>query len=288
MAFNALHFSLALIGALSAHVSVNVLNDYFDYKSGIDLKTIPTPLSGGSGILRSGLLKPESVYRFGLANLIITFLIGMYFVYAVGWLILPVGLLGIAIVYFYTPTLTKMRMVSELGAGLFALMVVGTFYTQTARYSPSLIATSLIPGLLIANLLLLNEFPDVEADRAGGRKHIPIMLGRKRAAKVYVAILCLAYVLLLLYTWLKILPVPCLLGIATLPLAVKASKGVLAHYDDIPKLIPCMIANVQIVLGLPLLITFGLLIATFNPLLTVGALVTAFLIFLAMLPPKKG
>ena len=288
--FNILHLALALIGALLAHMSVNVLNDYFDYISGIDLKVAPTPLSGGSRILPAGLLRPGSVYWFGVASLALTFTIGIYFVYTVGWLILPLGLLGILVIYLYTPILSKFKFLSEPSAGLFALMVMGTYYTQTAYYSLSSIAVSLISFFLVANLLLLNEFPDVDADKVGGRRHIPIVLGRRRAAKVYLVFLLAAYTLLALYILLGILPVLTLMGFVTLPLAIKASRGALKYYDEISRLIPYMIVNVQIVLLLPIAITLGLLL-TATPLnipLTVSTTIVALIIIGLLMLPRKG
>jgi 1,4-dihydroxy-2-naphthoate octaprenyltransferase len=59
---------LAFIGLLLVHISVNTLNDYFDYRSGIDLATRRTPFSGGSGILPAGLLKPRQVFWLGMTS----------------------------------------------------------------------------------------------------------------------------------------------------------------------------------------------------------------------------
>src|SRR5712691_5231904 len=65
-AFDPLVTVLTLVGVLSLHMSVNVLNDFFDYRSGIDIITIPTPFSGGSRILPSKELSPSSVLGAGL------------------------------------------------------------------------------------------------------------------------------------------------------------------------------------------------------------------------------
>ena len=70
---------LAFIGLLLAHISVNVLNDYFDYRSGIDLETRRTPFSGGSGILPAALLKPGQVFWLGLGSFLFTIPIGIFF-----------------------------------------------------------------------------------------------------------------------------------------------------------------------------------------------------------------
>ncbi len=262
--FNALHLVLAFFGALFAHISVNVLNDYFDYKSGIDLKTKRTPFSGGSGILPSALLEPRKVYLFGMGSLALVALIGIYFLFVYRWAILPIGLLGIALVLLYTPYITKLTGMTELlGPGLgFALMVLGTYVTQTGAYSAIAIVVSGVAGLLIANLLLLNEFPDVEADKTVGRRHIPILLGTERAAKIYCSVLALAYILILGASIAEVLPLLALLGLATLPLGIKAIRGVLKSHTDPRNLIPAMGMNVFVVLLTPLLMSLGILIKT--------------------------
>lgn len=105
--FHWLKFVLTLLGLLLAHTSVNVLNDYFDYKSGIDTETTQTPFSGGSGILPQGLLKPESVYKFGLGCLLIALVIGIYLTLVSGWQLLPLIVGGGLVIYFYTSHLAK-------------------------------------------------------------------------------------------------------------------------------------------------------------------------------------
>jgi 1,4-dihydroxy-2-naphthoate octaprenyltransferase len=263
-AFRPLYFALAFLGALCAHVAVNVLNDYFDYRSGIDLKVQRTPFSGGSGILPAAQLPPREVLFFGLANLGIVLLIGLYFISVYRWAILPIGLPGVLLVLLYTPYLTRLPAVSELAAGGgFALMVLGVYFTQTGTYSPSAALVTLVAGLLVANLLLLNEFPDVEADKVGNRRHLPIILGREGASKVYCFVTALAYVTIVAGVLTGILPWLAFLGLVTLPLALKAMKGSLQCHSEINRLIPFLATNVMIVLLTPFLMSLGLLIWTF-------------------------
>ena len=265
--FNPLYFVLAFFGALFAHISVNVLNDYFDYKSGIDFKTQRTPFSGGSGMLPGALLGPKKVYLLGIGSLAVTILIGIYFIFIYEWTILPIGLLGVALVLLYTPYLTKLPGITELiGPGLgFGLIVLGTYFTQTGAYSVMAVVTAVIVGLFVANLLLLNEFPDVEADRGAGRKHIPIVLSSGKAAWIYCSIMAIAYALLIGAVIAEVLPLLALLGLATLPLGIKAIRGALKFHSDTGNLIPAMGMNVQIVLITPLLMSAGILIWAFTP-----------------------
>jgi 1,4-dihydroxy-2-naphthoate polyprenyltransferase len=255
-----LHFILALVGALLAHISVNVLNDYFDFRSGLDLKTNRTPFSGGSGILPSGLLKPQQVYLFGMLSLLAVAGIGGYFLYEYGWKILPLGVVGVVVIYFYTTHFTKNPWVCAVtpGLGFGPLMVMGVYFTQTGEYALAPALASLVPGFLVSNLLLLNQFPDIEADLTASRRHIPIALGKRTAAKVYVGLLVAAYLSLVLTVAFEVLPLTALIGLLTLPLGMKAARGVLKHYDDTGKLIPFMGLNIQVTLLTPLLTGAGI------------------------------
>jgi 1,4-dihydroxy-2-naphthoate octaprenyltransferase len=262
---NPLHVILTLVGALLAHISVNVLNDYFDYRSGIDLATKRTPFSGGSGILPGGLLKAQEVYLLGLASLIGVGAIGIYFTMEWGWKILPLGIAGMLVVYLYTTHITKNPLLCAIapGLGFGPLMVVGTYFTQTGEYSVTAGLASLVPGFLVSNLLLLNQFPDVEADKVASRRHIPIAYGRRFSAKVYAVLMLATYVSLAAAVGFGVLPLTALIGLLTLPLAVKTVMGALKNYDDIPKLMPSLGANILVILLTTLLTGVGILVGSF-------------------------
>jgi len=254
---NLWHLTLAFIGGLLAHISVNVLNEYHDYRSGIDLKTPRTPFSGGSGIRA---LPAPQVYFVGLASLLLVLVIGIYFLFIYGPSILPIGLIGAILIFFYTPHIARLPGMSEVAAGGgFALMVLGTYFTQTGSYGRVGAVVTIVAWLLVANLLLLSEFPDVEADRSGGRKHLPIVMGKAAAARVYSGITAAVYAVIVAGVASSILPLSALLGLATLPLGIKAMKGALRHHSDFPALVPFLAINVQVVLLTPLLMSIGII-----------------------------
>ncbi|TET90477.1 MAG: prenyltransferase [Methanomassiliicoccales archaeon] len=261
--FNAWFLVLSFLGALFAHISVNVFNEYFDYKSGVDFKTKRTPFSGGSGVLPSRALDPKKAFYLAIGTLVLLVLIGVYFVSVYGWPILILGLVGVFLIFFYTILLAKLYIVSEISAGGFALIVFGTYFVQNGNCSWSIAILTLISWLLISNLLLLNEFPDVEADRTDGRKHLPIILGREKSAKIYSFVMVLIYVILLGAVVLHFLPLTALLGLATLPLALKTIVGVLKHHSDSDALVPYLGTNVVVMLLTPLLVSIGMIIWVF-------------------------
>ncbi len=260
--FNLIHLILVLIGSLLAHVSVNVFNDYFDYVRGTDLIAKRTPFSGGSGFLPSGLVTPRDALYLATASLILGILIGLYFMVQYPILI-PIVAIGVFLVYAYTPLLTRVY-ITELFPGLgFGLMVVGAYITMLPPKSGiedlTPLAAAVVPGILISNLLFLNEFPDFEADYETGRRHMVIILGRKRASKVYVLLIALAYTWLLMTVLAGILPITTLIALATLPIAVKACKECLKYYGKIEKLIPALAKNVLVTLLTPTLMAIGFL-----------------------------
>jgi 1,4-dihydroxy-2-naphthoate octaprenyltransferase len=254
---------IAFIGALCAHIATNVLNDYFDFTSGLDLKTRPTPFSGGSGILPRGLMSSGNALILGLVALGVTAAIGIFFWVVRGWGILPLGLVGILLVIFYSPWVTKRPFLCLIapGLGFGPLMVIGTHYVLTGRYDFIALLASLIPGLLVSNLLLLNQFPDVEADASVNRRHILIIFGRTAGAWVYAAFALGAFVWVALAWIMGYFPAGTLLALLFLPLALATVKGVIQNAEQVKRLIPYLGKNVIYTLAMPLLLGIGFMIS---------------------------
>jgi 1,4-dihydroxy-2-naphthoate polyprenyltransferase len=255
--FNTWHALLAMIGLMLAHASVNVLNDYFDYKSGVDLKTLKTPFSGGSGILPAGKLSARQVFWYGLVLFLLTIPVGIYFTIVQGWLLLPLLLLGALCILMYTSIILKNHFPEwSPGLGLGILPVLGAFFVQTGHYSWYAVIGSVPSGLLVLNLLLLNEFPDVEADLIANKKTLPITAGKKWAAVTYTVFLASTYLWIAGAVIAHAMPVYCLLALLTLPVAYKAAHGAF-HYDDLKKVLPAMGQNVLVVLVTQLMLGIG-------------------------------
>jgi 1,4-dihydroxy-2-naphthoate octaprenyltransferase len=259
---NWFHFSLALIGALASHISVNAFNEYFDFRSGLDEHTQRTPFSGGSGRLQQSpeMSYPTLIMSWAFLALIVG--IGIYFAVVVSPAILPLGFFGLLLIYFYTTWITRYPLLCLIapGLGFGTLMVMGTDFALTGAYSWTSFVASLIPFFLVSNLLLLNQFPDVEADRSIGRKHYPIQIGRIKSSRIYLALLVMPFVVILLGAAIGIFPLTGLLGLLGLVLVVPIFKGVVSHADDTEGLLPTMGKNVMINLLLPILLTVGFLL----------------------------
>ncbi|MFC2051968.1 prenyltransferase [Chloroflexota bacterium] len=259
-AFHLDYALLAFFGLLLAHISVNVLNDYFDYRSGIDLETKRTPFSGGSGILPASLLTPRQVFWLGMGSFLLAIPIGAFFLIVRGWLLLPLLLVAAVCILLYTPFILKLRWPEwAAGLGLGTLPVLGAYFVQTGDYTLSAVIASIPSGILVHNLLLLNEFPDVEADSKAGRKTLPITMGTAKASIVY-SVLTVAVYLWIIGIAVAIQEPFLLIALLTLPFAVKAIRGARKH-QDMSKLMPAMANNVLVVLLTQLLLGIGYILA---------------------------
>jgi 1,4-dihydroxy-2-naphthoate octaprenyltransferase len=254
--------ALASVGAVCAHAAVNALNEFSDFHTGVDMRTERTPFSGGSGTLQRLPELAGYALGIGLALALITALIGGYFWLRTGPAILPVGVTGLAAVLLYTPWLNKNPLLCLVapGLGFGTCMVMGTDVVLGGGYSWAAFGASLVPFFLVNNLLLLNQFPDVAADRAGGRRHFVIAHGLRAGAVVYAVFHAGAFLSLAASVGLGWLPPLALLGLVTLPIAARAAQSAF-QYEAVSsnsKLVPALAMNVAVTLLTPTLVAAGL------------------------------
>lgn len=249
------HFVALLIGVVLTHASVNLFNELSDYHTKIDENTQRTPFSGGSGMMQAGFTSPKQVRIVAYATLIIPFLIGLYFCFISGWTLMIFMLIGGIAIRFYTTHLAKI-LLGELFAGLAlgTFVVLGVYYALTGTLTQTVVLISIPPGILTALLLFLNEFPDLEADKIGGRHHLIIHFGRKKSAYIYFVSLVVAYAIIILAPFVSTAPYTVWLGLLTLPLAIKASTIAFKHHEEMPKFVPALGMNVGVVLLTDLLL----------------------------------
>jgi 1,4-dihydroxy-2-naphthoate octaprenyltransferase len=253
---------LVLAGALAAHASVNQLNEYFDFRSGLDLQTQRTPFSGGSGALPADPGGAAAVLVSGLVTLAVCIGIGLYLAWTAGPAILLVGIPGVLLVVAYTQWLTRRPWLCLAAPGLAfgPLMVTGTAFVLGGEYSTTAAVVSLVPFFLASNLLLLNQYPDVEADRAAGRHHLLIVHGARVGALVYVSFLLAAFAVPVLGVTTGHLPDGALIGLLCLGIAVPLAGGVWRHAGHDGALQRMLAPNVALSLLMPVLIALGMLL----------------------------
>lgn len=260
---NPVYVILAFLGATAAHISVNAFNEYFDFKSGLDFKTERTPFSGGSGTLPRHPQLARQALATAIVSLIITAWVGIYFLFIRGIGLLPLGLLGLFVVFAYTPWFARNPVLCLIspGLGFGTLMVMGTDFVLTGSYSWSAFVASLVPFFLVSDLLLLNQFPDVAADESVGRRHFPILAGRRASSFIYNAFLLMAFVSVGVGVATGVLPCATLISLILIGIAVPTAIGAYRYADDIPKLKPYLGLNVVINIATPVLVAIGLFLA---------------------------
>lgn len=223
---------LVLLGALLAHAAVNLLNEYEDFVSGLDLITRRTPYSGGSGALPATPSAAKRVLGAALGTLALVIAIGLYFLWLRGLPMLVLGVTGVVLVLTYTRWITRSPLLCLFapGLGFGPVMVLGSLFALGAGLDTAAVTVSLISLLLVSELLLINQIPDVDADRKVGRRHLVVTLGESKAARLVGSLLLAAFAALTaglmtgwLPTWsaLALVPAPAALWVIfTLPRAL--------------------------------------------------------------------
>ena len=260
---NLLEAALVLLGAMAAHISVNAFNEYQDFHSGLDAMTQRTPFSGGSGVLPVHPELAGTTLALAVGCLAVSMGVGLYFVALRGPALMPLGIAGVTLVLIYTQWITRHPLLCLMapGLGFGPLMILGTHVALTGAYSGTAAAASLVPFFLVNNLLLLNQFPDAEADRRVGRRHLLVTAGAAVAARWYAALTVLAFLSIPLGVLLGLLPAGALLGLLALALALPTAGDVLAHALEVKRLLPAMARNVLINLLTPMLMAIGIVMS---------------------------
>jgi 1,4-dihydroxy-2-naphthoate octaprenyltransferase len=253
---------LALLGAFLAHISVNTLNEYFDFKSGLDLETIKTPFSGGSGALPQNPEMVGGVLAVGLASSIFLFMIGSYFVWQFGAGIIPIGITGLVIIATYTGWINKHPFICLIapGIGFGFLMVVGTQFVLQGEFTPLSWLVAAVPFFLVNNLLLLNQYPDIKADAKAGRYHFPIAYGVSRSNMVYGLFAVATAVVIIAAVQTGHLPMLSLIALIPMPLAIFSLYGAVKHGEAIGSYPQYLGANVAVTILTTLLLGISLVI----------------------------
>jgi len=266
--FNGFYLAVVLLAMICVHLGLNVLNDYTDYRSGNDNRYPKiSPFSGGSRMIQRGYLSPAQTLGLSLAFFAGGIAALLYLGFLRGWAPLWLVLLGLFLAVFYNAPPFRLSYVGHglgelaVGLGFGPVIVLGTYYVQVQRLSWEALWAALPVGLLIAAVVVINEFPDYEADKAAHKHTLVVVLGRKRAVWGYIALLVGAYVTVAVGMVWRVLPVTAALFFVTLPLAVRCMRGVRQFHSDAGELIPTNAATIQLHLAGGLLLSLGTVIA---------------------------
>jgi len=235
---------MTLAGVIALHASVDLLNDYWDYKRGIDTQTQRTKMSGGTGVLPEGLLEPTQVYRAGIIFLIIGGLIGSYFVVIDGIIIGLILAFAVLSIYFYSTKIVDSGLAEVFVTVKGTMIVLGTYFIQSSEINIASIMAGIFVGVLSSLVLFITSFPDYEADKAKGRKTLVIFLGKQKATTMFWIFPIIAYSVLISGIVYEIFPLYCLISLGVVPLIIKAGLKLKQNFDNIQGLVPAMSSTI--------------------------------------------
>ena len=235
---------LTYIGVIFLHASVDLLNDYWDHKRGIDDVTTRTKFSGGTGVLPENLLTPNAVYVAGVIFLILGASIGAYFVVTRGFTIAVILGFAVVSIYFYSTSIVNAGLGELFVAIKGAMIVLGTFYVQSMVIGSAALYVGAIVGILSTTVLFVNSFPDFEADRSKGRHTLVIVLGKKLAARIFPLFVITAYVMIIAGIFLGFTKVYSLVSLGSIPFAAKSILLLTKDQQSLKFLIPAMASTV--------------------------------------------
>ncbi len=231
---------MTFAGVLALHASVDLLNDYWDFKRGIDTTTKRTKMSGGTGVLPEGLLKPSSVYRAGIVFLIIGGVIGTYFVFTDGLIIAVILAFAIFSIYFYSTKIVDSGLAEFFVALKGTMIVLGAFFIQSNQLAVEAILGGIIVGVLSSLVLFIASFPDYDADKSKGRKTLVIVAGKKKATSIFWAFPIISIGAIIFGVSMQLFPVSSLIALTPIPLVIVAGIGLRKNYENPDLLFPSM------------------------------------------------
>jgi len=263
---------LYLFGAIfiiaGSNTGINLINDYFDHKSKNDeINKYHGPFSGGSRVIQDKLIKPRSILIVGISSFVIVSLVGLYFVIFVNLHLLWFGLAAVLLGYFYTASPLRLvyRGLGEILVFLKVgpLAVCGSYLLFTGHITLEALLISIPQGLLVTAILFINEFPDYEADKSAGKRHIVVRIGRKKARVFYVVLIVAIYLSVLIPVILQLVPIYLLAIFITLPLAIQAVMTTLKNYNNERAIIPAQAKTILLTLATGIFITGGYIVDKF-------------------------
>lgn len=230
---------LTYFGIMCLHISVDLLNDYSDFKRGIDTNTKRTRYSGGTGVIPEKLINPKVIYFVGVVFLILGGLIGLYFVTVKGIVILILLSFAIISIYFYSTNIVNAGLGELFVAVKGCMIVMGSYYIQSNIIDLTSVFVGIIVGLLSSVVLLVTSFPDYDADKKGGRRTLVILSGKENSVKIFTAFIMVTYGMIIGGAIFNIIPLFSTIGLLSIPFAAQAINK-LRRFNDTSQLISSM------------------------------------------------
>ena len=246
-------FALTLVGMVAAQAGVNLVNDYFDDKSGLDadpdFANHPFPL--GSRVLQQGALSHRGVATFAVVCFAIALACGLVLDRRhPGNVVLRLAVIGAVLGFFYTapPIKIAYRGIGEPVTFLLfgPIAGMGAYYVQTGVFDQAALLLSSVVGLLAMAILFLHHFPQYEADRRHGKKTPIVRLGPESAGRWVPWILAAPYALVVVGVATRVFPEATLFFFLTLPWSFRVARTALGRASE-PRPMSRAVGNVLLV-----------------------------------------
>lgn len=242
--FKPLYFIIALLAAAAVQIGLTMFNDILDFAYGTDQKKIgaKNPFSGSSGVLTSGIITLKQAKGTIFSLCLFALLCAIYLTLEVGIGVLWIAIIGAVISIFYSAKPFRFayhglgELMMFLGYGL--VLTTWGYFIHSARLSYEILLIGAIPGFLMWTMILINEIPDYEEDRAADKKNIVYRIGPKNTKNLFIASLVGLYIYIAALLIWGILPPAGILAFLGVPLAIKAASVAHRFYLDPLKVIP--------------------------------------------------
>jgi 1,4-dihydroxy-2-naphthoate octaprenyltransferase len=245
VAIDAAKAIVTVVFALLAHAGANVIHDYYHALSGCDAANTDRlfPFTGGSRMIQNGVLTLQETARLGFGLFAVVIPAGLWLTATSAPGLILIGLAGLLLGWAYSAPPPKLvsRGLGELAITASWLVVVcGADFVQRGAFSWMPLLFGMPFALLVANILFINQFPDVAADRVAGKRTLVVRAGPLEARWFYLAIAALAY------GWMIVLMdrlrLPGAFGVAVLPvlMSLRAGRTLLLHATEPSQLAPAL------------------------------------------------
>ncbi len=238
------YFLLVILGLLLNHIALNMTDDYYDFRHLVDVFATngKNPYTGGSGLLSSGLIQPKKMRAVFIVFYIIAIGVGVFLGVMRGTFIILLLAVGFFCAYFYTAPpirfgyrgLGEMAQLLCFGPGI----GIGAYYVQAQRISWEAFWGTLPFGIMLFSMITINEIPDYEEDRKGGKLNLVARFGRGKGVWLFILSLFLAYGVIVAGVILGRIPILGLISLLTLPIAYKTVSILRNTYQEPIKMAP--------------------------------------------------
>lgn len=262
--FHLTHAILGVLGVLFLHLGANTINDYFDWDESDKINKFPTPFSGGSRSRVENILSRNSFLAMSILFFLIAFVAGAVLFSMGRPQVLLIGTIGglCGLLYSLKPVSLQSRGLGEtvIFFAFGPLITLGIGYVITGAFTPELFLIGIPNGLIVANILWINEFPDYEADRDAGKKNLVVRLGTSYARYGYIVLDSLFYISVIALIILKIYPLWSLLIVLLTPFVVKSVKLMWKYHSDPRAIIPAQAGTIQFQMFSAIIVTVSFII----------------------------